>query len=274
MKKHVYSSLFLALGFSTAIAGTMGAIEPVDDFGGFYLGLGAGFINFSDRYTNSITDSDSIFSPGNDQQKRDNLTALLFHGVVGYGKMFAEKTYLGIKGSIDYSPFVDTSFNNGLGGTEVRFDHHRAHLVALEEKGSGGGVSMQPTYNIDLMLGYELFPHVLPFIEGGVSFSNYRLNSYGNSTRTDFVDGSSRTYSYNNDLNSYQTGYNVGIGSYFLVQKNWFLFSELVYTDMGKQTLSKDYVVPDDHIHTENRSNSIASGALSLFGGVSYLFPV
>ena len=264
MKTKLSSSLLLALGFSTAFAGTMGAVEPAIDFGGLYFGLGSGFTTLFGSESRTVTHSDGRASNNASQTDRETFTNILFTGDIGYGKMVAEKTYLGGKASLYYSPFVYSGDR-----ADIKADRR---FISSEK--STTTRSMQPTYNLDLMLGYEIIPHVLPFVEAGVSFANMRHLSKINGIRLNLENDSTHDYSHSLTMDGYKTSYNVGIGSYFLVQKNWFFSTELVYNGMGTRTSSSTRVVPGNPIDTINRSNKSSYDAVSLFAGVSYLFPV
>ena len=128
--------------------------------------------------------------------------------------------------------------------------------------------TVKPIYNIDAVLGYEIAPNILPFIEGGVSFSSVYTNSFVTESHT-MMPGATSSYvdRFQNNASGFKTGYNVGIGANYQPKKNWFLSSELVYHYLGKY--SNNYVNGPD-IDTRNRKYQL----VSLFAGVSYLFPM
>ena len=262
MRSRATSLVFLALGFTQSFAGTMGAVEAPADFGGLNLGLGTGYMTIFNYDQSSITHSDNLFN--HSDSCRENNTAILFTGEVGYGKMFNQNTYFGAKGSIYYTPSQKR-------GETTHTDADSSNIDSVVDTDK---TSLKPIYNVDLVLGYEIFPHVLPFVEGGVSFANVENTYEGNGIRVSAVHaGESQNFTQNLQLNGYKTGYNVGIGSNFLVKKNLFFSAELVYHDLGKN--SGSLVIPADvlnslsHTITHSQSNT----AVSLIAGVSYLFP-
>ena len=111
-------------------------------------------------------------------------------------------------------------------------------------------------------------------MEAGVSFANMRHVAKFNGIQYNIENDSTHDYSHSLTTDGYKTSYNVGIGSYFLVQKNWFFSTELVYNGMGTRTSSSTTVVPGNPTDTVNRTTKSSYDAVSLFAGVSCLFPV
>lgn len=260
LKKKITTAL-LSLGSVTALAGTMGAVEPAMDFDGFYLGLGSGVSSLFHKDISSSVESDghnNFYDTSRGVQ-----SDLIFTGNIGYGKMFAEKTYLGAKASIYYNPAEHSYVSSS-------FDLYKGHNYVSSHKSSG---SFLPTYNLDLMLGYEVIPHFLPFVEAGVTFSDFRGKDTISASRTNLNGSGAIAYTTPLNIGGYNTNYNVGLGGYYLVHKNWFFSSELVYTDFGKYNVSGvelAHLVFDSA--TETLSKSWTGSALNLFFGVNYLF--
>ena len=251
------------LSSSSAFSGTMGPIETNTNFGGLYLGLGTGVTDISGKATVQTNSSDILNGSGS-YSGTGGSDSILYTGVVGYGKMFNEKTYFGAKASIYYTAKRYSSSFNGV---------HENETNTLTTD-SGQSVSdFQPSYNVDLMLGYEIIPHILPFVEGGVSFSNPRNIRQDRFLRVSPTNGAI-VNNVANENEGYQTGFNVGIGSYFLVSSNWFFNTELVYTDMGKTSSFYQATTPGTPPVTDSNSISISTNSVSLFAGVSYLFPI
>ena len=257
MKKKI--RLFaLFLGVNSLYAGTMGVSTYTMD--GFYAGLGAGI--------NTLFTKDSFSTlrlsgqGGNVDFNRYTNSSILFTGEIGYGKMVQPKTYLGVKGSIYYTPInnlTETGFSN-LGGTDVLIVGNNSITTQL-----------RPIYNLDAVLGYEVWEHILPFVEAGISFADVRNSYTSKRTRTNVVTATNVKYEYDLSLDSYQTGFNIGIGANYQPHPNWILSSELVYNYLGKNTGSVSNVIPgvgDTEIHTR----SVKGNDLALFGSISYLF--
>jgi len=262
VSKKKMTAVLLSLGSASALAGTMGAVEPVvNNFDGFYVGLGSGLSTLFEKHNYSSVESDghNNFS----SSSKDAASSTLFTGTLGYGKMFAEKTYLGAKFSTYYSP-AERRYSSAH--SDIYRDHQNVYISHFSR-------SFMPTYNLDLMLGYEVIPNFLPFVEGGVSFSDFRVKTTHNVSRTALVGGSTISYSNNLSTGGYNTNWNVGIGGYYLVDKNWFFSTDLVYTDHGSHSasfLETSHAAFDGN--TETLSHSVSTSAVNLFFGVNYLF--
>lgn len=260
MFKKIISGVLL-LSSATAFSGTMGVVEPMPDFNGFYVGLGSGVTTVSIQGNTSSVDSNGFLNYNNSARQLND--AILFTGNMGYGKMFAEKTYLGAKASVYYTPGEDT-----INGTNVYTNGVYSAVSSSLFRGT-----LLPTYNVDLMLGYEIIPHFLPFVEAGVTFSDVRVKASQVTTRSNLSLGTSINYTSLQNTLGYNTNYNVGVGGYYLVHKNWFFSTELVYTDMGKRSSS---VAIPSHIAfdgvSETQTLASTSNALNLLFGVNYLF--
>jgi len=257
MKLRIY---FTAVAFASNLyAGTMG---PVDDlsFAGFYAGLGVGqtTIFSKDDFTVTVPGVGVVRSGAN----RDTDSAVLFSGQLGYGAMFAQSTYLGVKGSVFYTPLKDTD----------NYSYSSSGVPALLINGVDSFTrSVKPIYNVDLVLGYEIMPRVLPFVEGGVSFANVKHNFTALGTVSSLTPNIVSEYAGSNVLDTYKTGYNVGIGANYLPARNWVLSTELVYNHLGKRDITLTNVAlpaGTSATHFRNESNQ----AVSLLFSASYLF--
>lgn len=238
------------------------------NFNGFYAGLGSGFTNIMSNTTGSTVFSQYGGYFDEYSKSKYNNTAVLFTGQIGYGKMFRNKSYLGLKGSVYYTPFeINTPRRNGKNIT-IPVSNTLLNSNFTSE------TSINPMYNLDITLGYEILPRLLPFVEGGVTFANVRQSFYSNRSFTNSVTHEAVDYSHTLKLDSYSASYNVGIGANYLINKNWFLFSELVYNDLGKDSGSVKKTIPFNNSLTETYSRSENNHIISLFAGVSYLFPV
>jgi len=246
----------LALGVHGVYAGNMG--KPSYDFDGAYLGLGSGVMTlFSQNGRGNVRGSDT---------KNFTDTAILVTGDIGYGRMVKEDFYLGIKGSIYYTPLVNLhegSFSSSANSRLVGGDNEVT-------------TSLQPIYNIDAVLGYEVLPHLLPFVEAGVSFATVNTRYRLQRTETQ-VSTPTHTVKYASVFNigGNETSYNVGLGLNYQPHKNLFFSTELMYNDLGQRRGTTTMTVPpvdgeDARIASDTRS--VKSQDVVLFGSVSYLF--
>lgn len=256
MNKCIVASCMLALGVNNIYAGDMG--KSAYDFNGVYLGLGSGLMTL-------FTQENRETVRGNDTKNFTD-TAIFFSGDIGYGRMFKEDLYLGVKGSIYYTPL--NHLNEGTvassGGSQL--------VVGDNEVTT----SLQPIYNIDAVLGYEVLPHLLPFVEAGVSFSTVNTRYRLKRTET-LVSTPTSTVQYGSvsTIGGNQTSYNVGLGMNYQPHKNLFFSTELMYNNLGKRRGTTTMTVPpvagtDARIDSDTRS--VTSQDVVLFGSISYLF--
>ena len=253
---HIFP-IITSIGLTNLYAGTMGPIGSDYDFNGFYVGLGTGFNTVFIKNSFSTTRSDGV--GGQTDKNRYTHSAVLFTGNVGYGTMLKEKTYIGAKASIYYSPLntTDETTFSIVAGTNLVIGNNSIWTT------------MKPSYNIDAVLGYEPVPHVLPFVEAGVTFADVHHNYRFARTRT----GNTTHIQYDSYLNldSYKTGYNVGIGLNYQAQQNWIFSTELVYSDLGQNSGLATVTIPGTTA-IEAQSRTIKSNDIALFGSISYLF--
>lgn len=257
MIKHIFSGLLLSTSIGMAYAGEMGEISKPYDFGGFYLGLETGFGTFLAR--DYHTDSISTLAISQASTLNTSDTAIAFEGNIGLGKMLYANTYLGAKASIYYSPIetlTQSSLNDG----------------SLIEIHNSNQAYLKPIYNIDAVLGYEIVPHLLPFVEAGVSFSNVNTIDRQRNVSQD-LDLKTADF-FDNSINSsgYKTGFNVGMGSNYQLNQNWYISSELLYTYLGKNSASNTVPI-SVKAGTQTVSSTRTHQLISLMAGISYLVP-
>ncbi len=256
MNKCIVVSCMLALGVNSVYAGDMG--KPSYDFDGAYLGLGSGVMTL-------FTQENRENVRGNDIKNFTD-TAVLFTGDIGYGRMFKEDLYLGVKGSIYY-----TALNHLNEGTVASSGGSR--LVVGDNEVT---TSLQPIYNIDAVLGYEVLPHLLPFVEAGVSFSTVNTRYRLKRTET-LVSTPTSTVQYESifTIGGNQTSYNVGLGINYQPHKNLFFSTELMYNDLGQRRGTTTMTVPPvagTGARIDSDTRAVTSQDVALFGSVSYLF--
>lgn len=260
LKRKVLSAV-LTMSVSCVFAGTMGAVESNPNFGGFYAGLGTGMMTLMSNLSYSVTRVPTL-SPSYSGKASYTDTAVLFDGHLGYGQMFHEKAYLGAKASVFYTPLKH----------EQQGPYAAANGSLLTISNNMNTLTLKPFYNVDAVLGYEVLPHLLPFVEAGVTFANVNTRYRGARTQSNVSTGTTSYYSFALNSNKYTTGGNVGVGAKYLVNKNWFLSSELIYSYLGKDSVGTSIAVPATTT-TDNHNRSRTNQAVSLLAGVSYLFP-
>ncbi|GGI85643.1 outer membrane beta-barrel protein [Legionella impletisoli] len=259
MKGRLIIPVILSLGCTSLNAGSMGPVEPVYDFSGFYVGLGAGFTTLYSHDSFSTSRSDGV--GGDLDTNHYTHTASLFTGQVGYGTMLQNRVYLGAKGSIYYTPLNnlnETGFSTSSGNLLISGDN------AIRTQ-------MRPIYNIDAVLGYEVAPQLLPFFEAGISFADIHQNYSIKRTRTNIATLANAKYETNISLDDYKTGFNVGLGMSYQLQQHWLFSTELVYNYLGKNSDSITTPIPNTSA-LETHSRTIQGSTVSMFGSVSYLF--
>lgn len=260
----ILKTVGLAFLFSgKVLAGTLGAPQ-VPDFNGVSLGLGTGFISIFNNDNFRTQRSNSTRVAGAAEVNRYTDTAVQFNANLGYGKMFKEKTYLGAKAAVYYSPFEnagETNYAVPLGSTV---------LIGTNTIRS----SMKPMFNIDGVLGYALLPRMLSFVEAGVSFSNMRRDYEFTRVFADLPDPSNTfRYSYLLSLDAYKTSYNVGVGLSYLLQQHLFLSFEVLYNDLSKRTGGSSTFMGDTGI-SERQTRTVYTSAVSAFASASCLFDI
>ena len=262
MIKSVYiTAVVLSASISTATAGSMGAKDSSYDFNGFYAGLGTGFTTFfyDDNYTFSLSNSAAHIP----SRLKSTDSAIIFDGHLGYGQFIKNNTYLGAKTSVLYTPLEHNS-----SGVTLADANNIATIGSTTNS-----ITLKPIYNVNAILGYEVYPHLLPFVEGGVSFANVKSNDVETSSRSNLNNSSSYSYALPVNSESYKTGYNVGFGANYQVSKNWFLSSELIYNYLGKQSATATITLPAD-AGTQNLATNRTFQMISMLASVSYLLPV
>jgi len=256
MNKCIAASCMLALGMHGVYAGDMA--KPSYDFDGAYLGLGSGFMTLI-----SQTARGNVRGNGT---KNFTDTAILFTGDIGYGRMVKEDFYLGLKGSVYYTPL--NHLNEGSIASSGK-----SRLVVGDNEVT---TSLQPIYNIDAVLGYEVLPHLLPFVEAGVSFSTVNTRYRLKRTET-LVSTPTSTVQYGSvfTVGGNETSYNVGLGMNYQPHKNLFFSTELMYNDLGQRRGTTTMIVPPvagADARTDSDTRTVTSKDVVLFGSVSYLF--
>jgi outer membrane immunogenic protein len=243
---------FLAI---EVFAGAMGGIEP--GFSGLYGGLGTGVGTLISQSLATYPNPNTTSGIGTNAWE-NTFSSIQFEGHLGYGKEFPSGVYLGVKGSTYYMPLQ--SMEN----------------IALPENIPIGIIDVsvlsktftKPVYNINAILGYEVLPKWLTFVEGGVSFANVNINETLRSRATKIIPPTFSTTLLNvATTDNYKTGYNVGVGTHYKINPNWFISGELIYNYIGKYSTQHTTLFP---ISAQvNRTYQLLSGLVSF----SYLVP-
>lgn len=257
MKKGFFIAILWGVLGLKAFSGTMGP-STTYTLDGLYVGLGTGFTSLftEDKF---ITRRSNL-SKGITDTNRFSYTSILFNGNIGYGKMFRDVYYLGAKASVFYTPLNaqnDISFSVPVGS-----------LVTLGD--NTYTTQVRPFYNIDAVIGYEVLPHLIPFVEGGITFANVNNNYLMKRTRTNLATTSSVTYRYAVNLDDYSTGYNVGLGVNYQVHSHWMFSSELLYNFLGNSFGVNSASIPGTSI-IESQSRRANTSAVNLFASIAYL---
>ncbi len=132
--------------------------------------------------------------------------------------------------------------------------------VAYQTNGSFSA-QLEPYYHVDLVLGYEIVPSLLPFVQGGVTFADSKVHAdYSLVNVTTGTVAAANTL----NLNKYNTGFNVGIGANWLPAQNWMLGGELVYDYFGKNTRNTE-IGNLTTLTSQNQGLSVSMNASYLF---------
>lgn len=257
MKKSLFFAVLWGVLSLKAFSGTMGP-STTYTLDGLYVGLGTGFTSLftDDKFITRRTN----MSKGITDTNRFTYTSILFNGNIGYGKMFRDVYYLGAKASIFYTPLEAQN--------DISYSSPAGSIVTFG--GNTYSTQVRPFYNIDAVIGYEVLPHLIPFVEGGVTFANVNNHYLLKRTRSNLATASSVSYRYAVNLDDYSTGYNVGLGVNYQVRSHWLLSSELLYNFLGSNFGVNSAPIPGTSI-IESQSRRASSSAVNLFASVAYL---
>ena len=264
--KHAVYFLLLS-SLIDAHAGSMGEIHTAH-FNGLYAGLGVGESTLfaKDNYLNTIN-IDNFTKAELSNTLRNENTAVLFEGHLGYGKMLSPILYLGAKSSVYYTP-IEILSQSTAEIPSISIGPGANYLTSLKNVNQ---ISMQPIYNIDGILGYEIYDNFLPFVEAGVNFSSVNNFHSQNNLIQQPNFSSPALFSGNYNTHGFNTGFNVGIGANYQTHKPWLISGELVYHNLGQYSISKTYPlanVPGFLSSSSTRTFQMVSVLVSF----SYLF--
>lgn len=257
MKKGFLLVFMWAMLSLRAFSGAMGT-DATYTLDGLYVGLGTGFTSLftEDKF---ITRRNNM-SRGITDTNRFFYTSILFNGNIGYGKMFRDVYYIGAKASIFYTPLEEQN--------DISFSVPAGSIVTFGD--NTYTTQVRPFYNIDAVIGYEVLPHLIPFVEGGITFANVNNNYLMKRSRSNLATASSVTYRYTVNLDDYSTGYNVGLGVNYQVRSHWMFSSELLYNFLGNNFGVNSASIPGTSI-IESQSRRASASAVNLFASIAYL---
>ncbi|MDF1646026.1 MAG: hypothetical protein P1U61_03455 [Legionellaceae bacterium] len=257
-KKNFIVAVVCAVGIQSVEAGSVG---DAYNMGGFYAGIGVGeaTILINEAFSSTF----DAYNMATNGVTNDTRTGILFQGQIGYGKMFEEHTYLGLKGSVYYTPI----HYSGTGSEQSIVD---GAIVSINDKVQ---MDFKPIFNIDGVFGYEIYPHVIPFVQAGVSFAGVTaLNIQKNSGFNQDTGGRKLFSQISRVNNKYETGYNVGFGTTYQSTKHFLLSGEVIYNYIGKFS-SSDTTFVNTHLQNHTISSDLLLQQVSLFITASYLVP-
>lgn len=265
-----FLSYFLLPQIAASLVHAETAYKPIQIHpSGFYLGLGVGESTLfaSDQYKNHLTfDGFNKANIGNTIHNEN--TATLFEGHIGYNYNIHPKTYLGVKGSIFYTPVEILNQSTALISTPPTTLPNSPLSISLQNINQ---ISMEPVYNINGVLTYALLERLSSFVEAGVSFSNVRnLHSQKNLIEQPATATSIEIQTPYN-TNGFDTGYNVGLGANYQLSTHWLLSGQITFHDLGQYSIAKSYTSSAIQGSTASTSTR-AFQMLSVFASFSYLF--
>ena len=264
MIKYAVSCLILSASVGNVYAGSMGDVNNTYDYNGLYAGMGTGFSTFftKDKHSQAFSNAPAEITG----TLRTTNMAVEFEGHVGYWKMISDKTYLGPKASVYYTPLETITQSSGATTQSIGLESSLITVSNLNQ------TFLKPIYNLDAVLGYEVAPHFLPFVEAGVSFSHVNSNDIQHNISQNMTSATATPFVNSLNTNGTKTGYNVGIGANYQVNQHWFISSELVYNYLGKYSQTNTANVPVNQ-GTETISSNRTYQLVSLLASVSYIIP-
>jgi len=235
----------------------MGSLQSTRDFEGLYAGLGTGMTTLLLSYHSdfALFTSADTYVPGSKKFHSSN-AATMFDAQIGYGKFITPNIYLGMKGIVDYTPIE--SFTT----YPVNYIVGSGFSVIASSRTE---VEIKPIYNIDAVLGYEIYPHLLAFVEGGVNFTDVSKTHKLSLQTLDLTTLNLNQKGGYASLNDYKTGGNAGIGVGYQLPHNWIISGEILYHYLGHSSDSiPGFFLP---INTDSSSQLV-----TLLVNASYLF--
>jgi outer membrane immunogenic protein len=195
---------------------------PVVSWTGFYIGVNGGYAGDQFKYPFS-----GYYDPYISGGGSANLTSSGFLGGLqaGYNWQFASSWVAGAEADIDATSITGKVGvgASGLYGTNP----------GVPVSGSFAAKSEQPYLaTLRARLGYLVTDRFLAFATGGLAFGDVKSSV----SATASLDGNAYgPYTYSKTTN--HTGWTLGAGVEYMINKNWTFKTEYLYVDLGSQTL-------------------------------------
>jgi outer membrane immunogenic protein len=187
---------------------------------GFYIGVNGGYAGDEFKYPFSGNYEDVISASG-----AADLTSSGFLGGVqaGYNYQFASSWVAGLEADIDATSITGKVSVNASGSFE-----------GYPASGSVSAKSEQPYLGtLRGRLGYLVTDRFLVFGTGGLAYGQVKTSADAGYSYGPGPD--SGTFSWSKD--TIHTGWTLGAGVEYMINKNWTFKTEYLYVDLGSKTL-------------------------------------
>lgn len=221
---------------------------PIANWTGFYVGGQAG-VAFGGSNSGFSGSTDPEVGAGTFSAFGSDQSAGFIGGVhVGYDYQLSNNIVIGALADINY---IDGNTNRdfSFGGQDFSDEQQINYLGTVRAK-----------------VGYAL-DRVLPYVTGGLAYANVD-NSFSGPTTFTAPSGTTYTATVHDDSNDF--GYTVGGGLDFLVTDNISIGAEYLYTNLGKNDFSVDYVGNNGASFTSSSNDDVDFH--TVFAKVSYRF--
>jgi outer membrane immunogenic protein len=267
MKKIFLSATAIATVMSaSALAADLSSIKsaptaPAPLWTGFYAGLNSGYgwgltpgaysqtSLFNDEFATNLASSPSGLGAANTGTAQINQNGYVGGAQLGYNKLFYARYLVGMEVDIQGSSISGQGNYSGAGVTRFNL---------LEQNISGFGET-QARINwfgtVRGRFGYLITPSLLTYATGGLTYAGvsatntygsltYEYYNYGRTQSQQLLTGSGRGA-------DTLYGWNIGGGAEWMFSPNWSLKSEVIYYNLGGQTISGFGYSPNpETVHT------------------------
>jgi outer membrane immunogenic protein len=217
---------------------------PVYAWTGCYIGGNVGY-GWS---KNNVVDVTVVppFDTGSDTG-----TGIVGGGQIGCDYQFANNWVVGIQGMFDWSGVEgDHPYIGGAGSIAERLGTKTRWFATLTGR-----------------IGYAVIPQALVYFKGGVAWIR---NRYSDADPIVLPNG------YSGHADATRSGWTIGGGAEYSLQRNWSVFVEYDYIDIGSQNTTLTYTIcqiPPCGPYTYRQKNSLQTILLGVnyrFGGTGY----
>jgi len=199
------------------------ALPTAINWTGFYVGVNGGYAGDQFKYPASASYDDGVYAASGGASA--TLTSSGFLGGVqaGYNWQFAGAWLGGVEADIDATSIAGKIGISGGGSIE-----------GLGSATAGADVKSETPYlgTARARIGYLVNDRFLVFATGGFAYAQVKTSlnaSYSDS------GGDSGAFSWSKDTT--HTGWTLGGGAEYKIDKNWSFKTEYLYVDLGEQTL-------------------------------------